>query len=182
MTMKYRLILACLTISAIAFVVDFTSAAAPYGQGIYNADVPYGSQTSLSISAGTGINLSLNPSTSGTLASASGTVTVYSTDVVGYKLYLRSVGSTNLLQGAYVIPASGNAVAGALAVNTWGFNTDGSANFIGAKTTDILLKDASGPFGSGDATQVTYGLMLDRAKPAGSYSTNVMYSAVPETP
>lgn len=182
MTMKYKLIVSCMTISAIALLVDLTAAAAPYGRGVYNADVPYGSQTSLSISAGSSVNLSLNPSTSGTLASASGMVTVYSTDVVGYKLYLRAIGSTSMVQGAYTIPASGNSTPGALAVNTWGFNTNGSADFIGAKTTDLLLKDADGPFGSGDSTQVTYGLRLDRSKPAGAYSASIMYSAVPETP
>lgn len=180
--MKYKLILACLTISAIVFIVDLTTNAAPYGQGIYNADVPYGSETSLSISAGSGVNLSLNPSVSGTLASASGFVTVYSTDVVGYKLYLRAIGSTDMTQGANVIPTSGNVTAAPLAINTWGFNTDASSNFIGIALTDTLLKDASGPFSAGDSTMVTYGLNIDRSKPAGSYTSNVMYTAVPETP
>lgn len=180
--MKYKLILAVLTISTIAFCVDFTTNAAPYGQGIYNEDVPYGGQTSLSISAGGGVDLSLNPSESGTLGTGSGTVTVYSTDVVGYRLYVRAVSSTDMIQGAFTIPASANGVPAPLAVNTWGFNTDASSNFIGISTSDTLLKDAAGPFSAGDSTLVTYGLNLDRSKPAGSYASNVMYTAVPETP
>ena len=180
--MKYKLILACLTISAIVFIVDFTASASPYGRGVYNANVPYGSQTALSISAGSGVNLALNPSVSGTLASATGTVTVYSTDVVGYKLYVRAMGSTNMIQGANTIPTSGNVTGAPLAVNTWGFNTDASSNYVGIALTDKLLKDANGPFGSGDVTQVTYGLNIDRSKPAGPYASNVMYTAVPETP
>jgi hypothetical protein len=180
--MKYKLILACLTISAIVFLVDFTTTASPYGQGVYNADVPYGGETSLSITAGSGVNLSLNPSTSGTLASGSGTVTVYSTDVVGYKLYVRALTSTSMTQGAFTIPASANVTAAPLAINTWGFNTDASSNFVGISLSDTLLKDAAGPFGAGDPTQVTYGLYVDRSKPAGSYASNVMYTAVPETP
>lgn len=180
--MKYKFILACLSIGAIAFIVDFTSYASPYGMGIYNASVPYGSQTSLSISAQTNVGLSLNPAASGTLATSTGTVTVYSTDVVGFRLYVRSIGSTNLLQGAQTIAASANVTPASLAVNTWGFNIDASANFRGVQLTDILLKDMTGPYASGDVTTVTYGLYLDRSKPAGSYSTNVMYSAVPETP
>ncbi len=180
--MNYKLILSLITIIAIAFVVDFTALAAPYGEGKYDANVPYGGETSLSISAGAAINLSISPSPTGTLASSSGTVTVYSTDVVGYKLYIRAVGSTNMVQGGSSIPASSNVSLAPLAINTWGYNVNASSDYLGITTSDALLKDATGPFSAGDATQVYYGLNLDRTKPAGSYSSNVMYTAVPETP
>ncbi len=180
--MNYKLILSLITIIAIAFVVDFTVGAAPYGEGKYDENVPYGGSTFLSISAGAAVNLSINPAATGTLASASNAITVTSTDVVGYKLFIRAVGSTNMVQGATVIPASSNVALNPLAINTWGYNVNGSSNYLGITTSDTLLKDATGPFSTGDITTVYYGLNLDRTKRAGSYTSNIMYTAVPETP
>jgi len=181
--MKYKLILTVLTISAIVFTIDSIVQAAPYSRGTYNANVPYGSQTSLSISTGSAVNLSLSsPSDTGTLASAPSVITVYSTDVVGYKLYIRSLSSTNMVQGSTTIPTSVNGSPAPLAVNTWGFNTDASSNYIGSSLSDIQLKNATGPYTAGNVTTVTYGLKLDNSFPAGAYSTNVMYTAVPQTP
>lgn len=180
--MNYKLILSLIAIIAIVFVVDFTVKAAPYGEGKYDANVPYGGQTSLSISAGPTVNLSINPAATGTVASASNAITVTSTDVIGYKLYIRAVSSTNMVQGATVIPASANATLNPLAINTWGYNTNASSNYLGITTSNVLLKDADGPFSTGDVTTVYYGLNLDRTKRAGSYTASVMYTAVPETP
>lgn len=180
--MNYKLILSLIAIIAIAFIVDFTAYAAPYGRGRYDENVPYGGQTALSISATSAVNLSITPSVSGTLASASNAITVTSTDVIGYKLYIRAVGSTNMTQGAAVIPASSNVSLNPLAINTWGYNVNGSSNYLGILTTDSLLKDATGPFSAGDVTTVYYGLNLDRTKKSGSYTANIMYTAVPETP
>ncbi len=180
--MNYKLILSLIAIIAIAFIVDYTAFAAPYGEGKYDENVPYGGDTFLSISAGAAVNLSINPAATGTLASASNAITVTSTDVVGYKLYIRAVTSTNMVQGATVIPASANVTLAALAINTWGYNVNGSSNYLGITTSDALLKDAAGPFSTGDVTTVYYGLNLDRTKRSGSYSSNVIYTAVPETP
>lgn len=180
--MNYKLILSLISIIAIAFVVDFSVSASPYGAGEYDENVPYGGQTSLSISAGANVDLSINPAASGTLASASNAITVTSTDVVGYKLYIRAVGSTDMVQGATVIPASSNLTLNPLAINTWGYNVDASSNYLGITIGDALLKDATGPFSAGDVTTVYYGLNLDRTKRSGAYSSNVMYTAVPETP
>ena len=179
--MRYKLIIALFTISTIVFFTQSTVYAQPYGKGIYNSNTPYGGETALSISATSAINLSVNPSTAGTLASASGNVTVTSTDVVGYKLYIRALGSTSMSMVGSTIPASANLSLGALVVNTWGYNTDASTNFIGVTTSDVLLKNAVGPFSTGDSTTVTYGLNIDRAVAAGSYASNLVYTAVPQT-
>lgn len=179
--MRYKLIIALFTISTIVFFMQSTVYAQPYGKGIYDSNTPYGGQTTLSISATSAINLSVNPSTTGTLASASGNVTVTSTDVVGYKLYIRALGLTSMTNVGSTIPASANLSLGTLVVNTWGYNTDASTNFIGITTSDVLLKNAIGPFSTGDSTTVTYGLNIDRAVAAGSYSSNLVYTAVPQT-
>lgn len=179
--MRYKLIIALFTISTIAFFVQSTVYAQPYGKGIYDSNTHYGGETALSISGTNAINFSINPSTAGTLSSASGNVTVTSTDVVGYKLYIRALGSTSMTRVGSTIPASANLTLVPLVVNTWGYNTDASTNFIGITTLDVLLKNAVGPFSAGDSTTVTYGLNIDRAVPAGSYASNLVYTAVPQT-
>ncbi len=155
--------------------------AQPYGKGLYGANVPYGSQTSLAISAGSTVNLQVTPTDSGVLATANNTVTVTSTDVVGYKLYIRALSNTSMVNGASTIAASSNGVPGALSTNTWGYNTDASANFTGATLSDVLIKTATGPFGTGDSTSVTYGVNIDNSKSAGNYATTLLYTAAPQT-
>lgn len=156
--------------------------ASPFGEGLYDANVPYGGSTSLAISTSGNVIASIsNPTSSGALSSSSGTVTVTSSDVVGYSLYARALGSTNMINGTSSIPASSNGTAGALAVNTWGFNTDGSANYLGMGLTDTLIHSLTGPATTGDTTSVTYGIDVDNTKQPGSYQVSVLYTAVPQT-
>lgn len=159
----------------------FPVAAQPYGKGKYDANVPYGSATSLTISTTGNISIQITPTDSGALGTALNTVTVSSTDVVGYDLYIRSLSSTDMVNGPYSLPASANGLPAALAANTWGYNTDASANFVGMTGTDVLIRTLTGPATSGDDTNVTYGVKVDNSKPAGSYSTTVVYTAVPQT-
>ncbi len=170
-----------LVIVALLLGIVSTAHAQPYGTGNYDANVPYGSQTSLTIATNGNVTIPVSPSDSGTLATGNSLVTVTSTDVVGYKLYIRSNGSTNLANGGSNIPASGNGSPAALAVNTWGYNTDGSSNFVGTTLSDVLIRNGVGPFASGDVTTVKYGVKIDNAKPAGNYSGTVIYTAVPQT-
>lgn len=178
--MRYKLIIAVFSITAIVFFAETTVYAQPYGAGIYDSNVPYGNESSLSISA-TAATMGINPSTGGTLGTASGPVTVTSTDVVGYKLYIRAIGSTAMTAGLSSIPASANTSDATLLINTWGYNTTAAATFTGITTSDVLLKSATGPFSTGDTTTVTYGLNIDRAKSAGTYVSNIIYTAVPQT-
>jgi hypothetical protein len=179
--MILRVILAGLCISAILFGVELTTYAQPYGQGKYNANVPYGSQTQLSIATSGNVAISITPNSSGVLGTSAGTVTVTSSDVSGYSLYARANGSSSMANGAAVLGASSNVSPATLAVNTWGYNTDGTTNFLGLTTSDSLLKTTSTPATAGDATTVTYGVNVDNSKPAGSYSSDVLYTAVPHT-
>ena len=156
--------------------------AQPYGKGVYGANVPYGDETSLSIATSGNITIAnITPVTGGTLASANSVVTVTSTDVVGFKLYVRSLTSTDMDNQGAIIPTSGNGAPAALAVNTWGYNTNGSSNYIGMTLSDVLIKSITGPASSGDITTFKYGINVDLAKPAGNYATSVIYTAVPQT-
>lgn len=181
-----KLILSLISLLAIAVlstVLSGSVGASPYGAGKYNANAPYGGQTQLTISTSGDVAINLAPSDSGTTASASGTVTVISTDVVGYKLYVRSLGSTNMTNpiGGATIPASANGSPAALAVNTWGYNLTGNSSYTGMTLSDVLIRSATQPYTSGDVTTVTYGARVDNAKRSGSYNTSVVYTAVPQT-
>ncbi|MCX6727593.1 MAG: hypothetical protein NTX11_02155 [Candidatus Saccharibacteria bacterium] len=163
---------------------SFNSAvyAQPYGKGTYGANVPYGSQTSLSIATGADVSIQITPDDNGVIGTGNNIVTVTSTDVVGYTLYIRSLTSSDMTNGPAVLPASANITSLPLAVNTWGYNTSGSGtNFIGMTASNVLVKSASGPFSSGDPTTFTYGVKLDNQKPAGNYVTSVVYTAAPQT-
>jgi hypothetical protein len=173
----YRpLVVLCGVIAVLA--VAPTVAASPFGQGVFGAHVPFGAVTSLSISLGGNVNLTLTPS-GGTLSgSGSHTITVTSTDVVGYSLYIYSAGSTNMSNGTDTIAASSNGSLAPLSTNTWGYNTDGSSNYLGITTTPTLLKTATGPYETGDNTTVKYGVLTNFSKSSGSYTTTVTYTAV----
>lgn len=165
--------------------------AQPYGVGKYGANVPYGSQTSLTISTNGNVPIPITPTPTGTLKfdgsadyeveTGTSTVTVTSSDVVGYKLYIKSVGTTSLVNGGASITASGAGSPAELGVSSWGYNTDASNNFVGTTLSDVLIKTGTGPHTSGDVTNVTFGVKIDNAKPAGNYSNTVEYTAVPQT-
>jgi hypothetical protein len=154
--------------------------AQPYGVGAFGANVPYGGQTSLSISTTGNVSMSVSPASGGTASTTSG-VTVTSSDVIGYKLYIRAQSSTAMTGANGSIPASANGSPAALAANTWGYNTDNSSNFTGMTLSDALIKTGTGPFTSGDLTNVYYGVKVDYQTAAGSYSNTVVYTAVPQT-
>ncbi len=152
--------------------------ASPFGEGVFGAHVPFGSVTSLAINLGGNVALSLTPSGPTFTGSGSHTITITSTDVVGYSLYIYVAGSTNMSNGTDTIAASGNGTPGALATNTWGYNIDASSNYKGITSSPVLLKTATGPYESGDNTTVTYGVLADGTKSSGSYTVGVTYTVV----
>jgi len=162
-------------------VIPTISYAQPYGKGKYNENVPYGSQTSLSISTNGNVNIPITPTSTGVSASGTSQVTVSSTDVMGYKLYIRALNSTSMDNLGTPLPASANGSPAPLAMDTWGYNIDASSNFTGISLSDSLIHSKTGPISSGEITTVTYGVKLDLAKPAGNYVASVIYTAVPQT-
>lgn len=163
-------------------VAPSTVRASPFGAGVYGADVPYGSATSIAISFSGAAEMSLTPSGSSFSGTGSHTVTVTSTDVIGYKLYVNATTDTSLSNGTDTIAASSNNTMNSLAVNSWGYNTTGSTtNFLGMTLSQALLKDASGPYKDGDDTTVTYGAVVDMSKSSGTYTTDITYTAIGES-
>ncbi len=178
---KTTLILALILTVFLSVLSAAVSYASPYGKGLYDANVPYGSQTALSIATSGNVTIPITPTTSGILATGTSTVTVTSTDVTGYKLYIRALTNTNMNNLGALLPASANGSPAPLATNTWGYNTDASSNFVGLTLSDVLIHSLTGPASTGDNTTITYGMKLDLAKPAGNYQATVIYTAVPQT-
>lgn len=184
LTVRFSHIVTMLLLLVSCALLQQPVAASPFGQGVFGANVPFGSVTSMSITLGSNVSLSLTPNGSTYTGSGSHTVTVTTTDVIGYRLYVFSPSSTDmtLVNGSSVISASSNGTPAALAINTWGYNTNGTSNYIGMLTTPSVIKDANGPFKTGDNTSITYGAYADVTKPAGNYTISVVYTAVAKNP
>lgn len=182
MNKKVRFLIIFFILSLCFGVAPEITHASPFGEGLYDANVPYGGSTSLAIATSGNVAVSASsPGSGGSISTAAGTVTITSSDVVGYLLYARAIGSTAMASGASTIAASSNSVAGPLTVNTWGFNTNGSTNYLGMSLADTLIHSLAGPATAGDTTTVTYGVDVDNTKKPGSYQTSVLYTAVPQT-
>lgn len=164
--------------SALFSLLEGAANASPFGAGVFGEDVPFGSMTSISITTDGNVAITATPSGSTFSGSGSHTLTVTSTDVVGYELYTKSPSGTGMTNGTDTIPASSNSMPAALAMNTWGYNTDNSSNYVGIAATDTLIKDVSGPYKNGDDTVVTYGVLANTSKSSGAYTIGVTYTAV----
>jgi hypothetical protein len=174
-------IISALTISTVSF-------AQPYGKGLYGI-IKYGSETSLTISTdAVGGNVAIptiTPIVGGALGTADNTVTITSTDVIGYKLYIRALTSTDMNNLGTPLPTTlniyENPATAPLDVNTWGYNVNGSIiNFCKMTLIDQLIRSTTTPV-TAENTTITYGMKIDMAKPAGNYSVGVVYTAVPQT-
>ncbi|MDQ5982967.1 MAG: hypothetical protein QG549_965, partial [Patescibacteria group bacterium] len=143
------------------------------------ADDPFGSMTTIGISIGSSPSMTLIQSGPNFGGSDSHTVTVTSTDVVGYKLYVNATTSTSMSNGTDTIAASANSSPASLATNTWGYNTSGSTtNFKGMTLSQVEIKSMTGPYKTGDNTSITYGAIVDNSKSSGTYTVDVTYTAI----
>lgn len=157
--------------------------ASGFGQGVFGANVPFGSATSIAIALGGDVSIGLSPNGSTFSGTGANTVTVTSTDVVGYMLYAHPTSSSSMANGSAHITASNNAVETGLSTGTWGYNTDGSTtSFLGMPSGGALLKDATGPYTGGDTTTVTYGAVVSNTQVSGTYSIPITYTVVAKNP
>lgn len=169
---------ACLAVIASFSLLEGIAGASPFGAGLFGEDVPFGSETSISIATSGNVAIITSPSGSTFNGQGSHTITVTSTDVVGYELYIKNTSSTNMSNGTDTIATSGNVAPAALAMNSWGYNTNGSTNYVGMSLSDTLIKDVTGPYKNGDNTPVTYGILANTTKSSGTYLLGVTYTAV----
>ncbi|MDO4987226.1 MAG: hypothetical protein Q4E46_02860 [Candidatus Saccharibacteria bacterium] len=148
------------------------------------------------------VNLDLIGTIDGATALAHDTVTTTTNSTTGYKLYISSdssVAGANSLNGSgtssgYALsPSTGttdNPVH--LATNTWGYTTatvsgnnntvTESSNFIGMPLlhNENLLHSYNQAAESGSSIEVYYGVKANTALPAGTYTSNVVYTVIAE--
>lgn len=150
------------------------------------------------------VAISLTPTGSGVVSSASDTVTVNTNNAAGYNLQLAdSDATTTLVDGGNTIAAHAGTktTPTALATNTWGVAVPNGTTGIGTNGFDasysveanstsstskwagvpasgspMLLKSTAST-ASNDTTTVWYAVKVDTAKPTGTYSDTVTYTA-----
>lgn len=158
----------------------------------------------ISMTTSSTVAISLTPSGSGVVSSASDTVTVNTNNSTGYNLQVAdSDATTTLVSGVNTITAHSGTKAAptALATNTWGMAVASTTPGIGTNGFDatysaetnstsstskwaavpatgspMLLKSTAAT-ATNDTTTVWYAVKVDTAKPTGTYSDTVTYTA-----
>lgn len=168
------------------FLYFETALANPYGYDTYGLNIPYGSETMLSIATNGNASLAAQSGSLTTNSTSPTVVTVTTTDANGYTLYIRSALNKHLASGGNTISASSNLTPATLANNTWGYTTNGGdlTQFTGISGSDVGIKYAvSGPYyPTGNTTNVYYGVKIDDATPAGVYTGSIVFTAVAQSP
>ena len=153
---------------------------------------------SIGVTSSSTVALSLTPTASGVVSSASDTVTVNTNNANGYTLTLADGdANVNLTSGGNNIGAHSGTQASpsALGTNKWGYavasiggfdasysaeanNTTSSSKWAGmpASGSPVQLKTTS-TTATNDITTVWYGVKATSAQPNGTYSDTVTYTA-----
>lgn len=172
-----------------------------YGSGSYGA-CGYGDSCSISVTSNGNVSLNVTPTASGSCTIQNDNVAVLTDDTNGYTLTVAD-NSTNtaLINGAMTISASPSTIANpaALAINSWGYRVDslgsfgggpttsqsnvspGSTLFAGIKANDQPADTIASVSGAADpaiTTTVWFGACANTNVTSGSYTTQVLYTAV----
>jgi hypothetical protein len=184
-------------VSTLADTTDTTN----YGSGDYGY-CDYGSCT-ITLSSTGDVALDTVPTAGGSCTVQSDSISVETDNTNGYTAQVSNndPSVTGMVSGSNTIPASSGTAASpvTLSNNTWGYRVDGLAGFGAGPTssqssasvpsvtfagipssTDFAAPVASStsPANPAVSTTVWYGLCIDVTLPSGSYSTQVVYTAV----
>ncbi len=185
------------------FFGAFCALAAPGGGGAYADSLDYSVQIrpslNITVSSST-VQLLLNPSTT-PFGKADLTVSVGTNNFTGYKLYMKSLNdATDLVNSAFSTPTvietlsssttEANFISDATLANKWGYRVT-SADNTGADS-DITSTTDFFPFVSGakkigsassavnnSTTTLTFASKVNYEKPAGLYSLDFNFNAIP---
>lgn len=155
--------------------------------------------SAISIATSSTVTIGVTPTAGGVVSSSSDSVTVSTNNVLGYTLTLADADTnTNLVSGANTIAAHNGSFASptALASNTWGYRIvsaggfgasaySGETNQTASSSTWAGVPSSANPTtikttattATNDATTVWYGVNATSAKPGGTYSDTVTYTA-----
>lgn len=185
----------------LVIAVPFVSQAAPYGTGTYGTCL-YGSCNTIELSSSGAVNIDVTPiGTSRTCTVQSDTLSVTTPSSTGYTLTMSSTDTTTTMvaSGSTVAANSGTPASPAsLAVNRWGYRVDGLGSFgagpttamsnttaalgtfagLPASTSPVTIATRASTPPSPDTTKVWYGICVNNTTPSGTYSRQVLYTAV----
>ncbi|HSX06614.1 MAG TPA: hypothetical protein VLG92_02755 [Candidatus Saccharimonadia bacterium] len=186
--------------SVMLLLVTVPALAINYGSGTYGS-CQFGS-CSITIGSSGTVNVDVIPTGSGSCTIQKDAVTVTTSNTSGYTLSLADTSTnTALLKGASTIAASSASQASPapLAINHWGYRVDGVGGFgagptsaqtntgVGTTTfagipasngTPSTLASTSTAASSGSTTNVWYGVCANVSIVSGSYTSQVLYTAV----
>ena len=189
-----------LTPAGTSSAVDCTDSLTPSGDicSIDTTDVNVsieGAWTVAVSSSGT-LNVDVIPKGSGATSTATDNVNIYTNTPNGYQLYLNSTsGSTDIYNNSdtqkelnhFTSTTGTKEDPVALTNNTWGYSlatspTTFSKVELTNTSADSLISTGSKTTGAGDNIDITYGFMADTKLTPGTYSTQVTYTAIADTP
>jgi len=202
MKRRQKLVTVVLVALLLPAVVSFRALAAngAYGDGSYGS-CTYNS-CGISLSSNGTVNVNVIPGASTTCTVQSDSVGVTTDSSTGYTLTATtSTSSNSLASGGNTIPATGGTAGSpaALTANTWGYRVDGLGSFGAGPTsavsntgvpvvsfaaiptsvqTPATLATSSSPADPAVTTTVWYGVCVNSAKVAGTYTNSVVYTAV----
>lgn len=195
-----RLVVWGLPLIVFSILMTDASLALPYGVGTYGT-CQYDT-CSLSLTSGGTLSLNISPTSDGVYSTLNDEVEVGTGSSTGYTLSLADADTnTNLVNGGDTVAASSGTQASPiiLIVNTWGYRVDGLSGFGAGPTTSQnsspnstftfagvpasdqtahSLKVTSAAASPPETTMVWYGARINNTKPSGTYTDQVVYTAV----
>ncbi len=195
------ILLSCLGLFLGSGAVLAYYATGTYGSGTYGS-CKYGVQCDITLSSNGSLNLDITPTTSGKCTIHSDSPSVLTDDTDGYTLTVADNSTnTSLVNGASSISTTSGTVSSptTLSGNSWGFRVDGlggfgagptttqdnvargSITFSSVKASNVTADTIASTSGAADpavATTVWYGACADTSVASGTYSTQVLYTAI----
>ncbi|MBQ8992339.1 InlB B-repeat-containing protein, partial [Candidatus Saccharibacteria bacterium] len=137
---------------------------------------------------------SIRPTSTGTSATASDTLTIHTDCSVGYSVYVSGqngkdtnlTNSNSSITTNNVISTSSNAIgsASSLSSNTWGLNSTNSGTYVGlpaySNSVDTALTTKSNVSES-STVDIYYGLNVNTSIAPGTYTGDVLYTVLPNS-
>lgn len=195
------IIVASIALLATAVGIFSSVSAINYGAGTYGA-CTYDT-CSISLVSGASVTVDVTPTSSTRCSVQSNSVTATTDSSTGYTVTVNNKDTTATLNGptANTIPSTSGTPASpaALAANTWGYRVDSVAGFGAGPTSTVtnvaipslqfaatpssaasggIIRTTATADGSSVATPVWYGVCADASKPTGTYTDEIVYTAV----
>jgi hypothetical protein len=171
-----------------------------YGEGLYGS-CTY-STCAITLTSSSTVNINVVPGSSSTCTVNDDSVSITTDSSTGYTISFTDTTTSNSLVGSTTsVPAisASQSSPAILSANTWGYRVDGIGGFGSGPTSAVTnastpsvtfaqvptststpdtLATSTSPADPAVTTDVWYGLCVDQTTPAGSYSGNIVYTAV----